>query len=727
MAATFTVPTVFKAIDQITAPVRGIARNFKHSTRGMINSMKRASFEMNRFNKRINSVFSRIEKRLGTLGIIASFALLVTVLKRAGAAVLDYETALVGVGKTTGIENENLKLLGASIVKTSNVLKTIKTDNLLKLAEAAGQLGVKGNDNILKFAATMAKLEKASDIVGEEGAKSIARLLTITKEGPAVVDKFAASLVALGNSSAASESEILSVASEVGRATAAYSLHSKEILGISAALKSLDVAPESAGSAVGKVFREIELATLKGGESLERFSKIMKLTPKQVTKTFKDSPQKAFSLFIKGLGRIKDEGGSVAKTLIDVGLSGERVSKGIIPLATNYKLLEDKIKLSQKAFRENIALDKEFEASQKTIKSAINSIVRAYENLFITQATAGSKMEKVQNILFAIGDNLGTIFKVIGLLIGAFLAFKTIILATNIVVGVYNIALGIQVALQKKSIFALRGNMVAMKAYKIATAIGAAAQWLYNTALVPAIAATWAFTAALLANPIVWVVAAVLALIAGIYLLIKHWKEIVNWVKTSDNWFAKLIRFSLIPLIITFKIIKWVILGIIQVFKDLVNWVKTSDSGFAKFIRNGIQGLIMSFKILGHVFNKIGEAFKKVWDWIKKIAEPVKDFFKFIGNSVKVALGTLDVDVVPDIKNATGMTTQEMGATSRNLADTALKQDISINQANKEVITRNDQKEVQQQNSRLDMYINDRTKNTEIYTEGTGVNVKTTG
>jgi Phage tail lysozyme len=50
------------------------------------------------------------------------------------------------------------------------------------------------------------------------------------------------------------------------------------------------------------------------------------------------------------------------------------------------------------------------------------------------------------------------------------------------------------------------------------------------TGLVPVIAATWAWTAALLANPVVWIVLAVVAAVAAvgvaIYALYKHWDEI---------------------------------------------------------------------------------------------------------------------------------------------------------------------------------------------------------
>jgi tape measure domain-containing protein len=66
-------------------------------------------------------------------------------------------------------------------------------------------------------------------------------------------------------------------------------------------------------------------------------------------------------------------------------------------------------------------------------------------------------------------------------------------------------------------------------ALSVAQKVAAGATWLWNRALSASkfsltgvIASTWAWTAALLANPITWIVAAILALVAGIALAWKH-------------------------------------------------------------------------------------------------------------------------------------------------------------------------------------------------------------
>ncbi len=175
MATQLVVSTIFKAKDQVTAAV-------KRMTTSVTTFSKKAVAGFRQIQRAESKLRKGISKSIGKLGKLGSAFSAFVLAKVATDAVLNFEEGLVGVGKTTGIANAELKDLGLKIIDASNKLRTVKTQKLLELAEAAGQLSVKGTKYILKFSSTLAKLEKASDIEGEEGAKSIARLLTITKE-----------------------------------------------------------------------------------------------------------------------------------------------------------------------------------------------------------------------------------------------------------------------------------------------------------------------------------------------------------------------------------------------------------------------------------------------------------------------------------------------------------------------------------------------------------------
>ena len=113
-----------------------------------------------------------------------------------------FEQGLAGVSKTTNIVGEDLKDLGEEITDFSIKLGT-STSELLGLAKSAGQLGVKGSKNIIKFTKVMAGLAKTTNIVGEEGAIALARLIKVTDENIDNVDRLGSVIVDLGNNTAA--------------------------------------------------------------------------------------------------------------------------------------------------------------------------------------------------------------------------------------------------------------------------------------------------------------------------------------------------------------------------------------------------------------------------------------------------------------------------------------------------------------------------------------------
>ncbi|RDY57713.1 phage tail tape measure protein [Flagellimonas nanhaiensis] len=514
------IPAQFTAIDKFSHVLGKMGKATKNFSKIGVASVQR-------FDKKVTAVFNK----MGRLTRLVLGIGIGTLFLNATGDIKTFETNLVGVGKTTGLQGKVLKQLGQDTIAASNAMRGIKTNKLLELGGVAGQLGISGSEDILRFSSTMAKLEKASDIQGEEGAASIARLLNITGEGPKVVDRFSASLVGLGNTSAATESEILSVANEVARSTAAYKLNLKEILGMSAALANMGVSPEAAGSAIGKTFIGIEKATLKGGEKLRNYAKVMGITSKEVKTLFASDKQAAFNKLLEGLNKIGKEGGSITKAMNDLGIADTRVLKGIIPLATNYNTLQAKMKLANNEFEKNTALNNEFNTASKTVQTALDDIAKRFTNVLLKTSTTGTGLERVQNILFFVADNMETIVVVGASLVGMFGLMKAIVWGSQIAMVAYNVALGIHGALQGAASINIGKSAVALGAYKVAMGISTAVTWLATTA-------TTAFGVAL--NVGLWPILAIIAAIAALIAVFYYWDDITAWFgkqwKRFTNW-----------------------------------------------------------------------------------------------------------------------------------------------------------------------------------------------
>jgi TP901 family phage tail tape measure protein len=292
----------------------------------------------------------------------------------------NYEKALVGVGKTTNIEGARLAKFGKEFQKLSSTIP-VSTNELLGIAQAAGQLGVTGEENLLKFTETVAKLGVATDLTGEQAATSLTRILNVTGEGIDTIDTFGSVIVALGNNFAATESEIVRMATEVSRSTAVFGVSAAEASALGTALKSVGVQAQLGGSATGRAFRAIDKAVRGGGVALENLSRVTGMTGEQLQKTFKEDATGVFQSFIEGLGDIQRAGGSTTEALEAFGLKGDEILKVLPVLAKNSELLGDALATAAKETSNATALNDEAAKAFDTLGSEAQLVLNNFENL----------------------------------------------------------------------------------------------------------------------------------------------------------------------------------------------------------------------------------------------------------------------------------------------------------------------------------------------------------
>lgn len=294
----------------------------------------------------------------------------------------EFETALVGVGKTANLEGAQLLDLGEDFKLLSEEIPKSAAE-LAGIGQIAGQLGVTGARDILKFTETIAKLESASNLTGEEGATALARILNITEGGVQNIDRFASSIVALGNSFAANEKEIARGSTEIAKATAQFGVSSADVAGLATALKAVGQNAELGASVIGKAFRLISKSVTDGGANFSRLTRITGLTGDQLRKTFKTDAVSVFRSFIEGLGRISKGNVTVSATLETLGLRGDEVNKVLPVLALGAEKVGEALDLSNKAYRENVALNKEFEIASRTLTAVFKKFTNIVTNAAI--------------------------------------------------------------------------------------------------------------------------------------------------------------------------------------------------------------------------------------------------------------------------------------------------------------------------------------------------------
>lgn len=319
---------------------------------------------------------------LSPIGLaISAIGALFLLINRNKDTVIQFDSQLTNVGKTTGLAGKELKGLGNDIIGLSRRLQVVGTPALMDYAIAAGQLGVKGRQNIVNFAEALAKLETASDISGEEGARSIARLLTLTDGGTKNVKAFGDEIVNLGNNVAATEKEILSNSEAIAQNIGQYDFGRQYVLAYGAATKAVGIEAEITGSTIGRTLGNFEKA-IRTGANLDTIIRVTGKSAEELKSQFASDASGVFTEFIEGLNRIDKAGGSVNKQLEEIGITAVRDQRVLGSLSTRgFGELQKSIQLTADAAG---ALDEEFKTAAGKLEKQLERVGTAWDNLVLS-------------------------------------------------------------------------------------------------------------------------------------------------------------------------------------------------------------------------------------------------------------------------------------------------------------------------------------------------------
>lgn len=348
------------------------------------NGFEKTSKTTERVTKTTSTFASVLKANLVSLVSVNFAGFITSQVRESFNAFADFEKGLINVAKTANLTEEETGRLASNIEDLAKVIPA-STDELLDIATAAGQLGVKGTANITLFAETIAKLGRVSNVSGEDAATSLVRILNVTRENISEVDTFASVIVSLGNNFAATESEIIAVTNEVARATAQFGVSSGEAASLAAVLRSLGIRAEEAGGVFSKTFIAINEAISSGGARLKDLERITGLTGDEIRQQFGENATKFFRNFLAGLNDLPPTFKTVTQALSSLGIEGIRVSKVIPVLASNVSEVDRSLGLLGSELKDTVALEEEFEKATKTTVSQTqllsNAIDQAQRNL----------------------------------------------------------------------------------------------------------------------------------------------------------------------------------------------------------------------------------------------------------------------------------------------------------------------------------------------------------
>jgi TP901 family phage tail tape measure protein len=245
------------------------------------------------------SMASKLSKTANTLGELGDMATdftepLAKGLKASKTAAIDFESGMAEVRKTTGLSAAQTAELGNEIKKLSRTIP-LTTEELTNIGVAAGQSGIAMKD-IPNYVKDISKASVALAVDTDKAGLAFGRLANIYGMSTNEIPKLAAAINVLGDSSVASEREILNVIMRTAALSKQANLTAKDASALGASFISLGMAPSVAATAINALLSRMTTAEIQSAKFQQGLAMIGMTGKELQDMTSRDGAQAIFAL-----------------------------------------------------------------------------------------------------------------------------------------------------------------------------------------------------------------------------------------------------------------------------------------------------------------------------------------------------------------------------------------------------------------------------------------------
>jgi len=329
------------------------AEKTKAALRGIGVQTKQMGKTMSKAAILARNAFLALGATIGVAGIVFG-------IKKMINTAIQFEGAFAGVRKTVDATEKEFKQLEKGLIAMSKRIP-VSAKELAGIQEIAGQLGVRGVDNLTQFTEAIAKIAVTTNLTQEAAAIGFARIAAVIGEPISNIEKMASSVVDLGNKFEVNEQEILTFSQRIAGMGKVAGLTVDELFGIGAAFASVGIQAEAGGTAVNKVLLDLTKQSKRGGQA-----------------------------FIDFVTDLEEAGDDAAIILEQLGFKQARTQRAFLSLAGAGGKLEKAMRISNVALEDatalNIEAEKRFETTESKMilfKNAIDGLSLSFKDNFL--------------------------------------------------------------------------------------------------------------------------------------------------------------------------------------------------------------------------------------------------------------------------------------------------------------------------------------------------------
>lgn len=371
--------------------LRQLQKDLNHIERGSdawkrhVETIKRVKAEIKNVDAELREhegLLSRINRKVNDWGMsiasaAAAFTGMVFTARQAVQAYADMEGEMANVRKFTGMTSSEVEKLNEAFKSMDT--RTSRED-LNKLAQEAGRLGLQSQDDVLGFVKAADQINVALDDLGEGATQTLSKLTDIFGDRERLgVEQ---SLLSVGSvinelsqNSTASAPYLADFAQRLAGVGKQANMTIPQIMGFAAVLDSQGQAVEMSATALSqlimKLFQDPAKIAKATGMDLQAFSKVMK-----------EDTNEALLMLLSRLHELGDI--SVLAPVFDaMGTDGARASSVIAAIAGNIDMVKQQQQAANVAFKEGTSVTKEYNVQNNTVQAQLDKAKKGFHEMAV--------------------------------------------------------------------------------------------------------------------------------------------------------------------------------------------------------------------------------------------------------------------------------------------------------------------------------------------------------
>ena len=381
-----------KALEEELKNMSESADDFAEKSEKLRNVEKRMDELKKKWETHDNVIMKTAKRLMAYVAVYGGFNEILSQMKELISLNLKLSDSMADVQKTTGLAGVELQELGRDIERIDS---RTSTDRLYEIAAAAGQIGLKTQQDVLGFTKAANTITVALNELGTEGAANLMKIATLTGEvanygTEGALMRVGSAINELTANSAATAGPITDFIGRVGGIASASKIAISEMAALGAVTDASAQSIEIAGTSMNKFISALMSNT-------ENIAYAANISVKDLQELINNG--QTMEAVVRVLESMQTMSrGAQSALLKELGSEGARMNQYVAALVSNLDMLKEQLDISRDAFEENVSVINEYNVKQESAAGILERMKNSFKDAFVNSRAAVGMVTVLENI-----------------------------------------------------------------------------------------------------------------------------------------------------------------------------------------------------------------------------------------------------------------------------------------------------------------------------------------